>query len=265
MPRPRQYPRIKKGKMIVATKDGAPDDKADQLLANSYMSKHVVAKPEYWSKLLHMLYGRGRLRKYAGAVEDIVDKFSFLMLAKDQIVAYENTLHHEKRFLIKYFAYTYVFMTKSLLDSLAVFLNEIYELGFSGGEIDFKKGKYLEAVRRADPELVKAVDGKRKWLDYVVKYRDSLIHKHGLYIGAIPNVPENMTDPVEIDKFILGEHHYMPSDPDILEDDIIAGKETEFIKVTCLVDEWLTESFGLFDIVLRTFAMRFELASAQQS
>ncbi len=261
----RQFPRKKKGKMIIATKDGAPDDEGDQLLANSYMAKHIEAKPEYWSKLLQMLYGEGRLLKYAGKVEDIVDKFSFLMLSKDQIFAYENTLNHEKRFFIKYFAYTYVFMTKSLLDSLAVFVNDIYELGFSGGEIDFKKGKYLEAIRTADPELAKAIDGKRKWLDYVVKYRDSVIHKRGLYIGAIPNVPEHMTDLVEIDKLILGEHHYMPSDPDILVDDIISGKEIEFIKVTCLVDEWLTESFELFDIVLRIFAMRFELASVQQT
>lgn len=261
----RQFPKIKKRKMTIATKDGAPGDEGDRLLANSYMAKHIVDKPEYWSKLLQMLYGEGRLLKYAGKVEDIVDKFSFLMLAKDQIVAYENTLNHDKRFFIKYFAYTYVFMTKSLLDSLAVFVNDIYELDFSGGEIDFKKGRYMEAVRTADPGLAKTIDDKRKWLDYVVKYRDGVIHKHGLYIGAVPNVPEDITDPVEIDKFILGEHHYMPSDPDILEDDIITGKEVEFIKVTCLVDEWLTESFELFDIVLRTFAMRFELASVEQT
>lgn len=251
--------------MIIATKDGALDGESDRLLANSYMAKHIVAKPEYWSKLLQMLYGKGRLLKYAGKVEDIVDKFSFLMLARDQISTYENTINHEKRFFIKYFSYTYVFMTKSLLDSLAVFVNDIYELGFSGGEIDFKKGRYMEAVRTVDRELAKTIDDKRKWLDYVVKYRDNVIHKHGLYIGPIPNVPEDMTDPVEIDKFILGEHHYMPSDPDILEDDIISGTEIEFIKVTFLVDEWLNESFELFDIVLGTFAMRFELASVQQT
>ena len=113
--------------------------------------------------------------------------------------------------------------------------------------------------------MAKAIDGKRNWLDYVVKYRDNLIHKHGLYIGAIPNVPEDMTDPVEIEKFILDEPHYMPSDPDLLEDDIIAGKEAEFIKVTCLVNEWLLESFELFDIVLGTFTMRFEVSRTSQS
>lgn len=149
MPHSRQYPRTKKGKMIVATKDGAPGEKGDRLLANSYMAKHVKAKPAYWSKLMDMLYVGGRLPKYAGAVEDIVDKFSFLMLARDQILVYENTPNPEKRFFIKYFTYTYVFVTKSLLDSLAVFLNEIYKLDFSGGEIDFKKGKYVEAIRTA--------------------------------------------------------------------------------------------------------------------
>ena len=251
--------------MIIAVKDGALDDESDQLLANSYMAKHIVAKPEYWPKLLKMLYSKGRLLKYAGKVEDIVDKFSFLMLARDQISTYENTINHEKRFFIKYFAYTYVFMTKSLLDSLAVFVNDIYELDFKGGEIDFKRGRYMEGVRAVDSELAEAIDKKRKWLDYVVKYRDNIIHKHGLYIGAISKVPEYMTDPVEIDKFILGEHHYMPSDPDILVDDIITGKEVEFIKVSFLVDEWLAESFELFDVVLRTFTMRFDLVSVQKT
>ena len=262
-PHQQQYPRIKKGKMIIATKDSPPGEKADRLITNSYMARHVISKPDYWAKLLDMLYGRGRLRKYAGAVEDIFDKFSFLILAKDQVLAYEKQHSPDKRFFIKYFTYTYVFMTKSLLDSLAVFINEIYELGFSGGEIDFKRGKFLGALRKVDKDLGIAIDRKRNWINYVVKYRDNLIHKHGLYIGALPTVPEEMTDPVEIDNFILREHHYMPSDPNLLEDDVIDGKEPEFIKVTCLINEWLTESFEVFDHVLRTFALHFQLAKAE--
>ena len=122
----------------MATKDSAIAANVDLLLSDSYMARHVTQKPPYWTKLLELLYGAGRLRKYASAVEDIVDKFSFLLLARDQVLGLEDTGNPEKRFFVKYFAYTFVFMTKSLLDSLAVFVNAIYSLGFNGGGIDFK-------------------------------------------------------------------------------------------------------------------------------
>lgn len=249
----------------MATKDGSPEEEADRLLVNSYMGRHVIEKPEYWSKLLRMLYGKGRLRIYAGAVEDIVEKFSFLLLARDQIAALENQTLPDKRFHIKYFSYTFVFMEKAFLDSIAVFINEIYKLGFRGGQIDLKKGSFLEAVRDADAELGEAIDSKRNWLDYVVKYRNNLIHRHGLYIGPLPTIPENMADPVKQNNYILQEHSYMPINPDDIEDELIDRRDGEFIKVTCLVDDWLQESLELFDIVLRLFAVKFELQSVVDS
>lgn len=245
----------------MASKDDSLEKEADRLLVNSYMGRHVIEKPPYWSKLLRMLYGKGRLRTYAGAVEDIVEKFSFLLLARDQIATLENQTLPDKRFHIKYFSYTFVFMEKAFLDSIAIFINEIYELGFRGGKIDLKKGSFLWAVGDADAELGKAIDSKRNWLDYVVKYRDNLIHQHGLYIGPLPTIPKNMDDPLEQSNYILQEHSYMPVNPDDIEDKLIDRKEGEFIKVTCLVDDWLKESFELFDMVLRSFAVKFELQS----
>jgi hypothetical protein len=252
------HPRIKKGKMIIATKDSAVAAKVDFLLADSYMARHVTQKPDYWAKLLELLYGAGRHRRYTGAVEDIVDKFSFLLLARDQVFGLEATGNPDKRFFVKYYAYTFVFMMKSLLDSLAVFINSIYVLGFSGGGIDFKKKKFVDGVKAIDPLLGAAIAAKEQWICYVAKYRDNLIHRHGLYVGAIPTVPEDTTDPVAIDSFILREHHYMPTDPDLTVEDIIDGKEVEFIKVADLIGEWVSEALTLFDAVLKTFSTRFE-------
>jgi hypothetical protein len=251
--------------MNMAIKDGKPEAEADRLLVNSYMGRHVIKKPAYWSKILRMLYGKGRLRTYAGAVEDICEKFSFLLLARDQIVDLENQTQPDKRFHIKYFSYTFVFMEKSFLDSIAVFINEIYKIGFRGGGIDLNKGKFLRALREADTEIGKAIGSKQKWIDYVVKYRNNLIHRHGLYIGAIPTIPENMDDPVEQNNYIMQEHSYMPINPDDTEDELNIRQEGEFIKVTCLVDDWLKESLELFDIVLRSFAFKFELQSVVDS
>lgn len=255
----RSHPRIKRGKMVMATKDGASAANVDRLLVNSYMARNVTEKPDYWPKLLGMLYGEGRLRNYTNHVEDIVDKFSFLLLARDQVLVLEETRSPDKRFFVKYFAYTFVFLTKSLLDSLAVFLNEIYGLGFKGGEIDFKKGKFVSTLKEEDASLGALLEGKEAWILYASKYRDEVIHRHGLYVGALPNVPEEMTDAGEIERFILQEHHYMPTDSTLTSEDIIAEQEVEFIKVTELINEWLAEVSTFFDAVLRTFATKFEL------
>jgi len=253
-----RFPRFKQGPIVMATKDGSPKEETDSLLVNSYMGRHVIEKPEYWPKLLKMLYENGRIQTYAGAIEDIVDKFSFLLLARDQIEHLESITLPDKRFHIKYFTYTFVFMEKAFLDSVAVFINEIYLLKFHGGGIDLKKEKFLQAIKNTDMELGKAIDSKRKWLEYVVKYRNNLIHKHGLYIGALPTIPEDMKDPFEQSNFILQEHSYMPINPDDIDDELILRKKGEFIKVTCLVDDWIQESLDLFDIVLRSFSSQFE-------
>jgi hypothetical protein len=255
-----RFPRIKKGPMLMATRDGNPDEKIDRLLVNSYMHRHIQEKPEYWAKLNEMLYAQGRLKKYAGAVEDIVEKYSFLMLARDQITAYEAITNIDKLFHVKYHTYSFVFMTKAFLDSIAVFINEIYQLGFNGGQIDLKKQSFLESLRTSDAELAQIIDRMRAWLDYVVKYRDNLIHRHSLYIGPLPTIPDSMTDPAEQANYIFEEHHYMPVDPTDVEDNMIETQEGEFIKVTALADEWLNDAFVLFDASLRFFTIKFELA-----
>jgi hypothetical protein len=56
----------------------------------------------------------------------------------------------------------------------------------------------------------------------------------------------------------------MPKDPNTIDDSIIDGKETEFIRVAAFVDESLTEAFDLFDTVLRAFALRFDSESAHE-
>jgi hypothetical protein len=254
------YPRIKKGSLIVAVKDNYDGKKPDYLATNSYFATFLRNKPPYWEKLLDLLYREGRLKKYASPVEDIVDKFSFLFLAKDQISFHESQLNWRKRFFVKYFAYTFVFMTKSFLDALAVFINEIYQLGFNGGEIDFKKGRFINEIKNKNNELGSLLSKKQQFITKVVKYRDNLIHKHGLYVGAIPTVPEDIKDPKEVDLFILKEPHYIPNDPNLLFDDVYGGKEGEFIRLSCFVDDWISESTQLFHIVLSNFTKFFYIS-----
>lgn len=259
-----RFPRLKKGAMIMARKDGTPDSKSDVLFTNSYLGPFIQEKPEYWGKLLEMLYGEGRLRKFASAVEDIVEKFSFLALAKDQIAERENTKDARKRFFVKYHAYSYIFLTKSFLDAVAVFINESYALGFKGGDIDLKRGRFIESLKLKNAPLASKLLDKGDWIRLVVRYRDNLIHKHGVYVGPIPTVPAEIADPKEVDLYILQEPHYIPYNPDFLVDHIYDGIEGEFIKVASFVEEWIQQSFQVFDLVLGSFTASFELVPREK-
>ncbi|MEW6674361.1 MAG: Cthe_2314 family HEPN domain-containing protein [Thermodesulfobacteriota bacterium] len=253
----KEHPRIKKGKITPMYKEGNEGGFRDFLIQNSYFATCLDRRPLYWGKLLRLLYGEGRLYVYASIVEDIVDKFSFLFLSKDQIISIEGELNWSKRFYIKYYTYTFVYLTKSLLDSLAVFINEIFKLGFSGGDIDFKKGNFMDGLKIKNQKLADLINKRKNWIDTVVKYRDNLIHRHGLYVGPCPEVPPELKDEAEINMFILKEPYYLPNNPNLVEDIVYKNKEGELIKLTCFLEEWINESSALFDIVLGTFAENF--------
>jgi len=256
---PDRFPRIKKGAMLMARKDGSDSHKADVLFTNSYLGLFVQQRPAYWSKLLEMLYGDGRIRKFASVVEDIVEKFSFLALAKDQIAESEARRDPQKQFFVKYHTYSYIFMTKSFLDAVAVFINESYGLKFNGGNIDLGKSHFIESLSTQNKPLAAEITKRQRWIGQVTKYRNNLIHRHGVYVGPIPTVPESMTDPRAIDLYILEEPAYIPNDPDFVVDKIYDGVEGEFIKVNSLVEEWIQKSFEIFDLALSSFTASFEV------
>lgn len=249
--------------MIVATKDGL--DSIPEMFGNTYLSKFSKGDPDYWSKLHGMLYGGGRLRKFASCFEDIVEKFSFAAIARDQISEHETRKDYQKIYIVKYHLYSYIFLIKSFLDACAVFINETYGLNVKGSNIAFDKKKFISALDVVNPALTKQLAERSEWTNLVVQYRTNLIHKHGLYVGPIPTVPNSMTDPQEVDRYILEQPHYMPNDPDFVIDKIYDGQEGEFVMVTVLVDEWIDEAYRFLNLVLSSFTTSFELDDPNES
>lgn len=129
-------------------------------------------------------------KPYGVHIPDMVEKFGFMLLARDQIKAIGNS----DQKVVKYHCYNFIFHTKSFLDSISTFLNTEYNLGFKGGEIDLKHGKFITALKEKNSELVQKIDQLRNWISNVVEYRDALIHKHGLWI--CPATPEDFNPPV---------------------------------------------------------------------
>lgn len=253
-----EHPRLIRGALNVFRKDGPPT-KGGALFANTSLGPKIQEAPKYWDKLHEMIYGGGRLRKYATIVEDIVEKFSFLDVARDQIKETESRRDPGKMFYTQYHTYAYVFMTKSFLDACAVFINESYGLKQRGSNISLEKNKLIESLENHNLALAKQLQERQSWIETVVRYRNNLIHRHGLYVGPVPAVPESITDPVAVDEFILEQPAYMPNHPDFVIDKVYEGEEGEFIKVVDMVDEWMIKSLEIFNIVLSSFTFSFEV------
>lgn len=70
----------------------------------------------------------------------------------------------------------FLIYTKSALDSMAVFLNELLELGQRGGDRDFKKAKFRQLVYQKDAYLKRRIKKLEPWFLELQGVRDEWIH-----------------------------------------------------------------------------------------
>ena len=78
----------------------------------------------------------------------------------------------------------FVFHLKSAIDSLAVFLNDYFSIGLSGGDRDFRKSHFKEKAVASNPRLASFIDSEFAWFDLnssstdsIVAVRDEWIHR----------------------------------------------------------------------------------------
>ncbi len=73
--------------------------------------------------------------------------------------------------------FEFVAHSKAALDAIAVFLNDYFSLGASGGDRDFRKGKFREQTANADVVIGKHVKHIKAWIDNLIAIRDEWIHR----------------------------------------------------------------------------------------
>jgi len=111
-------------------------------------------------------------------VIDISEKIGFLYLALDYIKQLEGKGGQVK--LIKYHFYNFVYYCKACLDSIAVLLNHQLNLGFKGGERDFRKVKFRQALETKSTFFKDFSSKFGSWCDAIIEYRKRIIHQIGV-------------------------------------------------------------------------------------
>jgi len=109
---------------------------------------------------------------------NIFVKLGFMLLAKDSIKDI-NGIYPNIRAYVEYHLYSFVYSSKSFLDSIAIMLNYAYNLGLAGGEIDLNKSPFIKKIEEKHPSLLVLLEIKniKKWISDVVEWRDKLIHR----------------------------------------------------------------------------------------
>ncbi len=73
--------------------------------------------------------------------------------------------------------FEFVVYSKAALDSIAVFLNDYFGLGASGGDRDFRRKDFHEQTFNADVVIGERIKHLKAWLDDLIAIRDEWIHR----------------------------------------------------------------------------------------
>lgn len=110
-------------------------------------------------------------------VNNMTVKLGFMMYALDSIKHVNNktlTINDVPSVYINYHLCNFIYCSKAFLDSVAVTLNYSFKLGFNGGSRDFNKSVFRETVTQ---KVSSNYDNYATWINDVINWRDSLIHK----------------------------------------------------------------------------------------
>lgn len=109
---------------------------------------------------------------------------------------------------------------KSALDSMAVFLTELFGLGATAGDRDLKKQKFRTLIAEKEPRLGQLIKKSEPWLTQLQDIRDEWIHKSSLRciivqgpsdVGILP-IPRKFTLGTEVMKLPLTKQNFWSTD-----------------------------------------------------
>lgn len=126
-------------------------------------------------------------------IQDSYNKLGFIFLARKYIkeINGKSSLQHT---LIPFHLSNFTYDCKAFLDAVAVLLNDVYSLGRNGGQIDFRHGRFIDAINKAEPKLVTSLGTYDKWIQDVINWRDCLIHKFSTTIAPYIEMDRWPTD-----------------------------------------------------------------------
>jgi hypothetical protein len=120
-------------------------------------------------------------------ITNVLNKFGFVLMARDNIINHDGNRDPNLQVVIQYELNNFITYTKSTLDSIAIVINEMYQIGRSNGGIDLKWGSFYNELCKINPKSLVAsrMKTKRVWIKEVVNWRDQINHRTFNVIGQL--------------------------------------------------------------------------------
>lgn len=118
-------------------------------------------------------------------IEQIIDSFGklgFLFYSRDRIQELNGKVRASHVY-VHFYLYNFIYDSKAYLDSIAVMLNDFYQIGERGGKIDFKYGLFRNKVIENEPRLTDIINELEPWFIKVYNWRRDLIHRFSSPVG----------------------------------------------------------------------------------
>ena len=74
---------------------------------------------------------------------NVINKFGFVLMSRDNIIEQDGKRDLHLQVTLQYDLNNFITYTKSTLDSIAIVLNEVYQIGRTKGDIDLKWGNRI--------------------------------------------------------------------------------------------------------------------------
>jgi len=191
-------------------------------------------------------------------VEQIIDtygKLGFLFYSRDRIHELNGKVQANHVY-VHYYLYNFIYDCKSYLDSVAIMLNDFYDVGESGGRIDFKFGTYRNKLIKKEPNLERIINELKPWFIIVYNWRRDLIHKFSSAIGwqmlEVPSI-EEMDEYLEKNPPVL---MLMEPQPYLSANFPELNKKygTSFREIDPFCEEWISNACNFYNEVCDVIA-----------
>lgn len=151
-----------------------------------------------------------------------------------------------------YHLYNLVYDTKAFFDAVSVLLNHVYGIGAIGGNIDIKHGAFRSRLIQKDSQFDSLFKRNQKWIDEVVNWRDSLIHKFSIVITTgITGTPGKTLSKEELDKHFSENPQYLMESKPIpffgWGINPIPEYKPDLIEIMPFCDRWSKNAFEFYD------------------
>lgn len=189
------------------------------------------------------IHVRRDYRVQTECIIDISEKIGFLYLALDYVKQLDSEI------LIKYHFYNFVYDCKACLDSIAVLLNHQLNLGFKGGERDFRHGKFCRALETRSTYLKDFSSKFGSWCNAIIEFRKRIIHQIGVFVfqqAALGGSPP--TEEVLMRKPFLP--YCVPRRAISLIERVYGGKTVESVEIVTFCQDNIKKIMDITEIAL---------------